>query len=172
MFAPRSIREFVKNSWTAGLLPFPRTTHYFNLELPDPMPFYTSPDQLYESFRQLFARLEAENPAATQAVRKSKLVFRFNCTHPDACITINGRHNPVQATYGPSPLKADLEVSLSADTLHRILLGRLSLRDAMRRKAMRVKGPVWKSFALVEIFNQGKTLYPQILRQRGLLSEE
>ncbi len=136
------------------------------------MPFYASSDQLYESFRQLFARLEAENPAATQAVRKSKLVFRFNCTRPDACITINGRRNPVQVTYGASSLKADLDVHLSADTLHQILLGHLSLRDALRRKAMQVRGPVWKSFALVEIFNQGKKLYPQILRQQGLLSEE
>ncbi|MFQ5578732.1 MAG: SCP2 sterol-binding domain-containing protein [Anaerolineae bacterium] len=133
------------------------------------MPFYASADQLYHCFEPLFARLQAESPDAAQAVHKSRLVFRFVCARPNARITINGRHNPPQASFGPSALTPDLEVELAADTLHQILLGELSLRQALAANAMAVKGPAWKSFILAPVFEQGKRLYPQVLREQGLV---
>jgi hypothetical protein len=76
--------------------------------------------------------------------------------------------NPVQIHYGSSPKKPDLDVDLTADALHQILLGELRLRKALGSGAMKVKGPFWKSFALEEILHHGQALYPQVIRDLDL----
>ena len=132
------------------------------------MSSYANANQLYQSFEMLFERLQQENPNATKGVKKLKLIIRFNCSDPAAQIIINGRGNPVEASYGSSDLKPDLDISLSTDTLHCILLGKTGIRRSLSGGKLKVKGPVWKSMALADIFNQGQTLYPLVLQKLGL----
>jgi hypothetical protein len=34
---------------------------------------------------------------------------------------------------------------------------------------MKVKGPVWKTFALAELFERGQDIYPDILREQEVI---
>ena len=133
------------------------------------MPFYTNDDQLYASLRVLFDRIEAENPQASDAMLKSRLSFRFQCSDPEAVLLIDARQRPLHITYGANNSdKPDLDVRLSTDTLHQILLGQLSLTKALGSKKLVPTGPVWKTMVLADLFQHAKTIYPQVLQEQGL----
>ena len=133
------------------------------------MPFYANDDQLYASLRVLFDRIEAENPQAADAMLKSRLSFRFRCAEPEAVLLIDARQRPLHITYGTNnSVKPDLDVKLSTDTLHQILLGHLSLTKALGSKQLVPTGPVWKTMVLADLFQHAKTIYPQVLQEQGL----
>lgn len=127
------------------------------------MAVFSSSSQLYNLLQQLFNKIK-EDPNAVRSVASSRIVIRLQISAPAAVVTIDGRGNPVKVDYGPASSRPDLEVSLSADSLHQILLGELSLRKAVAGGQMKVKGPFWKTFALQEILRQGQALYPAIYR--------
>lgn len=133
------------------------------------MAFYADVDQFYACLQTLFGRIEANGPAATEALLKSKLRFRFRCSEPTAVIAIDARQRPLTILYGEAnTIKPDLDVALSADTLHQILLGELSLTKALGAKQLVPTGPVWKTMVLADLFRHAKTVYPTILREKGL----
>jgi hypothetical protein len=133
------------------------------------MPFYAHDDQVYASLRVLFDRIEAENPQAADALLKSRLSFRFRCSDPEVVLMIDARQRPLHITYGTNnTTKPDLDIKLSTDTLHQILLGHLSLTKALGSKQLVPTGPVWKTMVLADLFQQAKTIYPQVLQEQGL----
>ena len=80
-------------------------------------------------------------------------------------IVVNGRSNPPQVRFGHSSLQPDLAIRLSAESLHHILYRELRLRDALTRGKLKVRGPLWKSFVLEDIFHAAQDLYPQALAE-------
>jgi hypothetical protein len=136
------------------------------------MPFFADTDQLYTCTKVLFAQIEEQDRGAADAILASHLVIRLRCTGPDGEIILNGRQRPVQTTFGPSRLRPTLDIELTADTLHCIMLGEQSMKEALANGKLKVRGPVWKALALADLFHQGQALYPQILRDQGLLSEQ
>ena len=133
------------------------------------MPFYADADQFYACTQALFARIEEQNPGAADAILASRLVIRLRCTEPDAELTINGRQRPMQTRFGPSRLRPTLDIELPADTLHRIMLGEMSLKKALANGRLKVLGPVWKATDLADLFRRGQALYREVLHEQGLL---
>jgi len=136
------------------------------------MAFFADSDQFYACTKALFAGIEEKDPGAADAILASRLVIRLRCTEPTAEFTINGRLRPVKTTFGPSPLRPTLDIELPADTLHRIMLGELSLKTALANGQLKVSGPVWKARALAELFYRGQAIYPQVLHENGLALDE
>lgn len=132
------------------------------------MPVYANSAQLYGSLSLLFDQIKEKDPGALRSLQASRLLIRLRCTLPGAEVLINGRQSPVQIRYGVSGERADLDVTLPADTLHLVLLAELPLRKAIASGQMRVRGPIFKTFALEEILHHGQALYPQVLREQGL----
>ena len=58
-------------------------------------------------------------------------------------------------------------MQMSADTLHRIWMGEVRLRDAFMAGDVQVTGDVFKALRLTDLFRQAEALYPQILREKG-----
>ena len=112
------------------------------------MTSYQSSEQLLQVLKLLFGRVNTQNPEAADAVSKARLIIRLSLHEPAAEVVINGRKRPPEITYGPSSLRPDLDVDLSADALHNILLGELPLSKAVSSKQMKARGPIWKSFVL------------------------
>ena len=133
------------------------------------MPFYTSTTQFYDCFAELFGRISAEGDTSLKSLTDSKLVFRFQCLDPLAEITINGRALPAQHHFGPVNLTPTLEITLPTDTLHHIMLGELGIMKALGSGQLKVKGPLLKARALGDLFGRSQALYPQVLREKGLL---
>ncbi len=126
------------------------------------MATYHHAEHLYTCFRVLFARIETENPQAAEAVLNSRLLIRFRCTDPTAEIMIDARKRPLHIEYGPTTQKPDLDIALTADTLHRILMGQLTLTKALGSGALKPSGPVWKTAVLADLFYHAQRIYPQI----------
>ena len=128
------------------------------------MAVYASDKQLYSCFKALFSKIEEEDSEAADSLLKSKLSIRFQCSDPPASITIDARKNPVNIAYGSTGIKPTMDISLSADTLHEILLGEIGLSKAMGSGRMKPKGPIWKSVALEPLLHDAQKLYPEILK--------
>ena len=94
-------------------------------------------------------------------------MITLQLSDPAGVIALDGRRSPVQTTFGPSESRPDLSIELSGDTLHRIMLGELSLTKALGAGVLRVQGPVWKALALKPLFESGQAIYPKILLEQG-----
>ncbi len=131
------------------------------------MAVYTDAEQLYSYVQALFSRIAEREPGAADAVLASRMVIRLRCTEPEAEITINGRQRPLETTFGPTRLRPTLEIDLSADTLHAIMLGELKIKKAVADRLLTARGTVWKASALADLFRQGQELYMQVLHEHG-----
>jgi hypothetical protein len=133
------------------------------------MAIYRSSEQLNRCAEAFFRRLRETYPQAEDAVKKAKTLMRVSCTDPDVEFLINGRRDPVEITFGSSRIRPEVEVEMTSDTLHKILLGELSLPAAAVSRALKIKGPVWKTFPLAELFERGQEIYPDILREQEVI---
>ncbi|MCB0035197.1 MAG: SCP2 sterol-binding domain-containing protein [Anaerolineales bacterium] len=133
------------------------------------MPIYHSTEQLYDCLQTLFTRILSESPDGLDSLSDSKLIFRFECTVPQGEFTINGRVKPVETHFGPTSIKPVLDIVLPADTLHGIMLGELGIMKSLGSGKLKIKGPMLKAKALSDLFSHSQTLYPQILREKGVL---
>ncbi len=124
---------------------------------------YSSDSQLYSCFQTLVARIEEADPSATEALLKSRIAISFRLTEPTAEMMFDARKRPFQIIYGPSNNKPILDVSLTSKTLHKILLGQLTLTKALGSKQLKPNGPIWKVITLAPLFDKAKDIYPNIL---------
>ncbi len=132
------------------------------------MPSYSNADALYNALRTTFARIEKESPDhldGLETLMSSKMVLKLKTTAPAAEVTLNGRERTFKAIYGPSPLRADLTVELTSDTLHQILLDELSIKKAWGNGKIKVQGPVWKLKALTDLVKGARQYYPAVVKQ-------
>jgi hypothetical protein len=132
------------------------------------MPFYRDTEQLYTATRALFTRIGQSNPHAADGILKARLVIRLRTSEPEGEFSLDGRQPPLKSSFGPSTLRPELDIQMSADTLHRILLGEVQLGKAFSGGLLKVKGPILKTLPLAELFHQGQRYYPDILRELGL----
>jgi hypothetical protein len=132
------------------------------------MAIFTDTDQFYACTRAVFARMAEQDPNAGSAVSRTGMILRLIITDPAGQITLDGRHNPVQTVFGHNSLRPNLEVTMSAATLHRILLGQVSALSALGSGLLKVRGPVLRALALSELFHQMQAVYPDVLREQGL----
>ncbi|MCA9956383.1 MAG: hypothetical protein KC434_16760, partial [Anaerolineales bacterium] len=87
---------------------------------------YRDETQLYSCLGQLFNQVETDIPQATDSLLKAKLSIRFNVTDPTAMLLINAKERPLQIEYGrANNHKPDLEVDVTGEALHQILMGQL-----------------------------------------------
>jgi hypothetical protein len=134
------------------------------------MPFYHDTEQLYAATQALFARIGQGNPHAADGILRARLVIRLRTSEPEGEIALDGRQAPLKSGFGPSTLRPELDIQMSADTLHRILMGELALGKALSGGLLKVKGPILKTLPLAELFHQGQRFYPDVLRELGLLN--
>ncbi|MCA9973145.1 MAG: SCP2 sterol-binding domain-containing protein [Anaerolineales bacterium] len=132
------------------------------------MAFFRTTKQLYVVVEQLFFRIMEEDARAGEAMASSRMLVHMQTTEPEGLIVINGRVQPVRFLFGVNESSPDLQVTLSGDALHQILLGELGLRQAMSLKQLQVKGPIFKMMLLLPLFQHTQRIYPTILREQGL----
>ncbi len=128
------------------------------------MAYYASSADFYTATRALFERMLAEGRLNQMDAR---LRLYVNVTDPTAHILINSRVSPPQVNFGTVPGPFDLEVTLSADTLHAMWTSRLGVRASLGQGLLKVKGNPLKALALKPVFDQAKLVYPAILAEQG-----
>ena len=132
------------------------------------MPFYPDSATINDVMQTLFDRL-SRTPGATDQFARSKLVIHVHISDPQAFILLNGRARPVRFRFYPDSTTADLTLYMPADILHQIWLSQIRLRDAFFGGQIKTKGSIFKAMQLAPLFRQAEALYPQVLREKGLL---
>ena len=132
------------------------------------MPYYTDAQQIYTVMQALFESMREMNPNPVDSLVSSHMSIRLNLTDPDAQITINGRQRPVTIDYGPANGRTDMEIGMTAERLHLILLDEYSIKQGFANGELKVSGPIWKALSFADIFQKGRTYYPQVLQDQGL----
>jgi putative sterol carrier protein len=130
------------------------------------MAVYESADEFYQVMREVLKRLEAD-PEAVKEFAGTKMAVRIRGTAPAVELVIDGRHNPVQASVGPSAGKADLELTLSTDLLHDILVGKAGIKDSFMSGQVKVSGNIFRAMRLAGPFRHVQQIYPQVLQERN-----
>jgi putative sterol carrier protein len=124
---------------------------------------YQDTEHLYKTLQQLFEQLEQYNPTAATDFSRSRLIVRLNTTEPEGVVVLNGRTTPITTLFGEEArLRPDLDITLTANALHQILLGELSLTKALGQRDLQVKGSIFKATALANLFRQSQSIYPQL----------
>jgi len=131
------------------------------------MPYCKNAEQIYAVMQALFERMREMTPNPVDALTASHIIIRINLTDPEAQITLNGRKRPVKIAYGKQPGRADLELSLAAETLHLILLDQYSIKQGFSNGELKVRGPIWKALSFADVFREGRAYYPQVLPDEG-----
>ncbi|NOZ70546.1 MAG: SCP2 sterol-binding domain-containing protein [Chloroflexi bacterium] len=133
------------------------------------MPFYHDSETLTGILQELFARL-SHTSGATEQFSSSGLLIHVYIKQPSAFIALDGRVHPVGFSFTPDDKHPDLALYLDADILHQIWLSEIRLRDAFFSGKIKTKGSIFKAFQLSPLFRQAEALYPQLLKERGLLA--
>ncbi len=130
------------------------------------MPVYNSAEQLYATFDLLFKEVQTRDSKAAEKFQKAKVLIRFYLQDPEASIIINGRRNPATITFDDMRIRPEVDVKMSADTFHHIILGDKRLSKSLANGSMKIRGPARKALALADLFKQCQDLYPEILQNR------
>jgi len=132
------------------------------------MTVFDNETQFVEVMQALFTRMEAEDPQAADGLVKKKLCVLLRCSDPAAVMMFDGRKRPLSITYSANGVKPDLDVEVTCDALHQILLGKLRLSKAVGSKLLKPNGPVWKVTPLADLFHQAQKIYPDVARGYGI----
>ncbi len=132
------------------------------------MAIFESDQHLYRVLQAVFDALSAQ-PETITSFTKSNLVIRIQLTDPTAEVLLDGRQPPLEVFFGPRPGKANLEVSLPADLLHAIWLGREQASNAFFSGQVQTKGNLLKAMPLIDLFRECERVYAQIAADQQLL---
>ncbi|MBX7149736.1 SCP2 sterol-binding domain-containing protein [bacterium] len=94
----------------------------------------------------------------------SKMVIKFIYREPDASITIDLKNENPVFTFDDAAKKADVEMSMKADTAHKFWLGDVNLVVALARREITAKGPIPKILKLLPIIKPAYKLYPDYIK--------
>ena len=131
------------------------------------MTYFAEAKQIYTVMQTLFERMKDMKPDPVEALVSSHMVIRISLTDPEAHITIDGRKHPVKIRYGQPNGRADMEIEMTAERLHLILLDEYSIKRGFSNGELKVRGPIWKALSFADIFQKGRAFYPQVLKDQG-----
>jgi putative sterol carrier protein len=94
---------------------------------------------------------------------EAQMVINFRLNDPDADIWIDGRTRPVATTFEPiDGVDPTLTATLSADSMHELLLGTLPLGRALMFRKLKVGGSKSKAMGLEPLLHACQSVYPDI----------
>ncbi len=131
------------------------------------MAVYADAEQFYAVMKEVFDFV-VQHPQHIDSFTRSNLVIRMRTTEPEAEILLDGRQPPLQVFFGPTPGLANLEISLSADLLHAMWLGKESTHKAFFTGRIRTSGNLLKAMQLGDVFQEAERIYPTIAHKYGL----
>ena len=95
-----------------------------------------------------------------------QMVINFRLHDPEADIWVDGRTRPVVTTFEPIGVDATLTASLSADSMHELLLGTLPLGRALMFRKLKVSGSKSRAMKLESLLHACQSVYPAIADER------
>ena len=139
------------------------------------MSFYPDTATFYVVMTDLFGRVMAA-PGVLKPLTDGKVLLRMTVTEPDAVLIVDGRSNPprfITGSAGPVGGQPDIGLRIPADVLHNVWLNRIRLRDAFMAGKMHLDTSPLRALGLLSsltgMFRFTEQIYPQVLREHGML---
>jgi len=127
---------------------------------------YASKAEFEALFTEMFDRIEADDPDGMDELVEQEMVILFRLKAPDVELWIDGRAKPVVTTFGRQDLDADLTAEVKTNDLHDLLLGTLSLVNAMLFRKLKVKGSKSKAMKLESLLHAMQAVYPGMVAEK------
>lgn len=125
---------------------------------------YADADQLREVYTAMFDAV-ADDESIDDLVEQ-RMVINFRLHDPAADIWVDGRSRPVVTTFEPIDTDATLTASLSADSMHGLLLGTLPLAKALLFRKLKVSGSKSRAMKLESLLHACQAVYPDIAAEQ------
>jgi putative sterol carrier protein len=122
---------------------------------------YADADELERAYTAMFDEVAGDE--SMQAMIDDEMVINFRLHDPDADIWVDGRSSPVVTTFAPiEGVTATLTATLSADSMHELLLGTLPLSKALLFRKLKVSGSKSKAMGLEPLLHACQAVYPEL----------
>lgn len=122
---------------------------------------YRDADHLERVYTAMFDAVADD--ASMQTMIDDQMVVNFRLSDPAADIWVDGRSAPVVTTFAPiEGVNATLTATLSADSMHELLLGTLPLGRALLFRKLKVSGSKSKAMGLEPLLHACQAVYPEI----------
>jgi len=125
---------------------------------------YSDTDHLVDVYTAMFDQV-ADDDSIDDLVAQ-QMVINFRLRDPEADIWVDGRARPVVTTFEPVGVDATLTASLSADSMHELLLGTLPLGKALLFRKLKVSGSKSQAMKLESLLHACQAVYPSIADER------
>ena len=125
---------------------------------------YSDAAQLTDVYAAMFDRV-ADDDSIDELVEQN-MVINFRLHDPEADIWVDGRSRPVVTTFQPIDVDATLTATLSADSMHELLLGTLPLGKALLFRKLKVSGSKSQAMKLESLLHACQSAYPDIAAER------
>lgn len=125
---------------------------------------YADAGQLTEVYTAMFDAV-ADDDSIDDLVEQ-RMVINFRLHDPDADIWVDGRSRPVVTTFESIDVEATLTATLSADSMHDLLLGTLPLGKALLFRKLKVSGSKSQAMKLESLLHACQSVYPDIAADR------
>jgi len=123
------------------------------------MSTFQNEEQFYQVVRMATERL-AEIPERTASFSHSNLVLRICLTNPTAELLLDGRQPPLEVFYGKSPGEANITLTLEADLLHELWLGKQDLRQMLFNGQIQTTGNLLRAVPIIDMLTAFQEVYP------------
>ncbi len=122
---------------------------------------YADAEHLERVYSAMFDSIAADD--SMQTMVDDQMVINFKLSDPAADIWVDGRSAPVVTTFAPiAGVKPTLTATLSADSMHELLLGTLPLGRALLFRKLKVSGSKSKAMGLEPLLHACQAVYPEI----------
>jgi putative sterol carrier protein len=122
---------------------------------------YADAEQLERVYTTMFDAVADDDSMDTLV--DAQMVINFRLDDPDADIWVDGRTRPVVTTFEPiDGVAPTLTATLSADSMHELLLGTLPLGRALLFRKLKVSGSKSKAMGLEPLLHACQAVYPGI----------
>ncbi len=129
------------------------------------MPYFADADEVYRYIGGAF-RLADEDPVAGPKLRAAGVTMRVDYTNPSASLTIRLAPSGIEVFEGPSDVKADVSIAMSADNANKFWRGEYNATVGMAKGEAKARGPVGKILKLLPAAKPVFPLYKQLVAEK------
>lgn len=127
------------------------------------MAVYKNADHMYQVLGELWTGLLESSPSGDK-LKEFKLTVKYSLSDPDGTLWVT----PEGVKTGEQQLRADVEMTLSADVAHRFWLKQVTLPVALAKRQIKSRGSLDKVMKLLPLLGPNYENYPLLCEKYGL----
>ena len=129
------------------------------------MAVFKSVEHMNEVLGGLFQSI-LDDPTVGPKLKQAGVILKYNITDPEGDIWIDSKEGRI--IVGEYDREPTIELKVSGDTIHNLLLRKTNINAALATKKIIAKGPIQRVLKLIGLFNKAFELYPDVAREDGL----